>query len=343
MDIETSKLKNELNTLIVDQPGSNIASVQIWFRAGSALEDKSNKGIAHFLEHMFFKGTETRPGAKIAFDVESFGGEINAFTSFDYTCYYINCPSDQVEKSTEILLDMVSNPTFLESELIPERLVVHEEFKRSIDSPNQYNFSQLQKNSFSNTYSHQILGTEKSILSFSRDQVINFRKKFYNNQNSMLVVAGNIKNKQKLKSTIEKYKLPNGESSVFPEFKLKKKSKVAVHKKDVKQTVITLAIQAPHYEDSNAPIEDLAVSCLCHGEMSRFYKALVTETSFASSLSASTMYFAKGGSHFLRFAFPHKNLNKFTTQFMKTYKGLLKEGITSAEVKKIKSQYRKIL
>ena len=82
MNIDKTLLNNKLNTLFVDQKGSNLASVQIWFKAGSALEDKDNHGIAHFLEHMFFKGTKLRPGAKIAHEVESFGGEINAFTSF---------------------------------------------------------------------------------------------------------------------------------------------------------------------------------------------------------------------------------------------------------------------
>ena len=84
---------------------------------------------------MFFKGTKKRPGAKIAKEVEGFGGELNAFTSFDFTCYYINCPKSELTKSVDIILDMVANPSFLNSELIPERGVVLEEFRRSLDSP----------------------------------------------------------------------------------------------------------------------------------------------------------------------------------------------------------------
>jgi zinc protease len=339
MNIDKTQLNNKLNTLFVDQKGSNLASVQIWFKAGSALEDKDNQGIAHFLEHMFFKGTKLRPGAKIAHEVEGFGGEINAFTSFDYTCYYINCPVDNIEESTNILLDMVSNPTFAEDELIPERAVVFEEFRRSIDNPNQYNFSELQRNCFTNNYSHQILGTESSIKSFSRNQLIEFRKKFYNLENSMLVVAGDLKNKEKVIKTINKYQLPSGETSKFPKFKLKSKPQINVHQKDVRQTIITMAIQASEYDNPESPSQDLALSCLCHGEMSRFYKALVTETSVANSLSASTMYFADGGTHFLRFSFPHKNLAKFQKLFLKVFKEIITKGLSSSEVKKIKGQY----
>ena len=134
MNIEETTTKNGLQVLYVDQPDATAGSVQMWFRAGSALESKNDYGVAHFLEHMFFKGTKKRPGAKIAQEVEGFGGELNAFTSFDFTCYYINCPKSQLSKSVDIILDMVANPSFLNSELIPERGVVLEEYKRSIDN-----------------------------------------------------------------------------------------------------------------------------------------------------------------------------------------------------------------
>jgi zinc protease len=130
MEHQLSTLKNNLKTLFIHSPGSTAATVQIWFRAGSALETHDNEGIAHFLEHMFFKGTATRPGAKIAHEVESFGGEINAFTSFDYTCYYINTPNTRLIDSTNIILDMVSNPLFNQDDLVPERDVVFEEYRR---------------------------------------------------------------------------------------------------------------------------------------------------------------------------------------------------------------------
>ncbi|RLA63224.1 MAG: insulinase family protein, partial [Epsilonproteobacteria bacterium] len=98
MQHQQIKLQNNLETLFINSPGSTAASIQIWFRAGSALETGKDKGIAHFLEHMFFKGTPTRPGAAIAHEVESLGGEMNAFTSFDYTCYYINSPNEHLPK-----------------------------------------------------------------------------------------------------------------------------------------------------------------------------------------------------------------------------------------------------
>jgi len=339
MHHELHTLKNNLQTLFINSPGSNASTIQIWFKAGSALENKSNQGIAHFLEHMFFKGTPKRPGSKIAHDVESFGGEINAFTSFDYTCYYINCPKDYLLDATEILLDMVSNPEFLESELLPEREVVFEEYRRSLDSPNQYNFSQIQKNIFTNSYSHQILGTEQTIKSFSREQLIDFRKSHYNLQNSLLVVAGNLYNKNELTSKIEEFKLPSGTESDFPEFQLTKNQTYDVHQKDVRMATLTAVIQAPYYDSNEASSEDLAINCLGFGETSRLYKKLVLENTLANSASASSMFMNKGGAHFFRVSFPIENTDKVFKIFHDTIINSTQEAITSDEIEKIKNQY----
>ena len=310
MQIEQKNQKNNLKTLFIDAPGSTSASVQIWFRAGSALEEKSNEGIAHFLEHMFFKGTEKRPGAQIAFDVESFGGEVNAFTSFDYTCYYINSPKTEINKTVEILLDMVSNPMFKKEDILPEREVVFEEYRRSIDNYNHFAFHQLQKSCFKGGYSHPILGREETIKNFSREQLDSFRSNHYNLSNSLFVVAGDLSNKDEIENTINKFNLPQGPKSQFPEFSLHDSSKINVHQKETMMSQITLSIGAPHYDDINAPAEDLAINTLGYGETSRLHQGLVLNDSLCNASAGSTMFMQKGGVHFIKVIFPPKNLNK---------------------------------
>lgn len=339
MKIEQKTLGNNLNTLFINSPGSTCASVQIWFRAGSALEKPSNLGIAHFLEHMFFKGTALRPGAQIARDVESFGGEINAFTSFDYTCYYINTPNNKLDKTISILMDMVTNPLFEQKELVPEREVVFEEYRRSLDSSSQYNFFHIQKNCFTKGYKNPILGNEKTIKNFTREQLLEFRKENYNSSNALLIVSGDIHNQGKLVSTIEKFKLPDGKQTKFSPFKLKPTPQVNVHKKDVNQVTITLNIQAPSYDASNGASEDLALNCLAHGEISPLYKALISKSHLATAVSGSTMFFNNGGSHFLRLALPEENLKQSLSEFIKTLKSSLSNGFAEDEVLRIKNQY----
>lgn len=339
MNTEHITLDNGLNTLLIDSPNSNVTTAQIWFKAGSSLENKENHGIAHFLEHMFFKGSKKYPDMQVAKTVEGFGGEINAFTSFDYTCYYINGPADKTLTTVDALMDMVSNPMFLEEELIPERDVVFEEYRRSIDNPSQFNFFNIQKNCFPKQYRHPILGNEKTIKTFTTDQVKNFRKKYYNLENSMLIIAGKLKDKDKILKTINEYSLPHGDVSKFTPFKLKNKTAINIHEKDVNQCTMTLAIQAPDYNDNLSPIEDLAVNCMAFGDISPLYKNLVTNTSLASGTSGTTMFFANGGCHFVRFAFPIENLDKLLKEVPKTLKSIFNEGFSADAVDRIRNQY----
>lgn len=339
MKIDQVQLDNNLNTLFIHAPGSTAGTVQMWFRAGSALEKKDNEGIAHFLEHMFFKGTPTRPGPKLAHDIESYGGEVNAFTSFDYTCYYINTPSPFLDRSVDILLDMVANPLFGEEDIPAERQVVFEEYRRSQDNPSQFNFIQLQRSCFEGGYAHPILGREDTILNFSREQITSFRQDHYNLQNALLVVAGDLKDRPALEEKIRSFRLPSGHTSSFGPFELKKKESVNIHEKDIRQATLTLCLEAPEYNHDKTAAQDLAINCLAHGETSRFYQALVAKTSLCNGVAGSTMYFNNGGTHMLKMSFPVENLPKISKLFISTLHEALKSGFQTSELNKIKNQY----
>lgn len=335
---------NKLKTLFIHLPNTKATSIQVWFRAGSALESNHNQGIAHFLEHMFFKGTNKRPNNGLAKEVDSFGGEFNAFTSFDYTCYYINAPMAHFVQSTDILIDMVSNPQFLEADLPAEREVVQEEFKRSQDNPQQYNFQLIQQHSFPPGYKHPILGTTQNIANFSIKQLKDFRNEFYSLANAMVVVAGDLsdtKIKDALIRTIEKHTIPNGKSSFFPEFNLQHEHALPIwcHHKKVKQATISLAFQAPPMESEESVAEDLALSCLGHGETSFLYQELVKKTSICSHISASTSYFSKGGIHFIRLILPEKNIKRALSEIQKCINTSISTGFDLNVLTKIKNQY----
>ncbi len=339
MKIKEAKV-NGLNTYFVHYPGAKSASVQYWFRAGSSLESGKDLGIAHFLEHMFFKGTKTRPGSKIAHEIESFGGEINAFTSFDYTCYYINTPKRYLTKSVDILSDMVANPEFLESELVPERGVVFEEYRRSVDNPYHYHFHNIQKNSFSKGYNHPILGHPKTINSFKREQLINFRKKYYNQSNTALIITGDLKSYDGIKKVLKKYKLPKGPKTKFRKFNITKSDKnIHIHNKDISQATLTITINAPEFENQNAAAEDLALNCLSHGETSYLRQALVVQSSLATTTTSSTMFMNKGGAHFLKVSYPVENHKKVLKTLHEQLSNLAENLFSEQDVEKIKNQY----
>ena len=337
---ELVTLKNNLDCIFIHVDDCVAASVQMWFRAGSALETGSDKGIAHFLEHMFFKGTKKRPGTALVEEVESFGGEINAFTSFDYTCYYINTPNTSLVNATDIILDMVSHPVFRNEDIAPERDVVFEEFRRSIDSPSQFAFYKVQDTCFSKGHDHSILGNKKTIVSFSKKQLMGFRKMFYSTQNAFLIVAGNIaKQKKKLTNTISLFQLPKGSLSSFPKFSLKKRPAISVHHKETAMASLYLCIESSGIMHPQAPCEDLAISCLGYGESSTLYKELVIKNQLANTLSSSTMFLNKGGVHFIQIAFPYDMLQKLLRKLEAILKTIAQDQFGQKEIRRIKNQY----
>ncbi len=334
------KLKNDLELILAHSKALPTVSVQIWFRAGSALEGTKDQGIAHFLEHMFFKGTAKRPEGKMTYEVESFGGEINAFTSFDYTCYYINAPKANLLECIDILLDMVSAPLFQEADLPAEREVVFEEYRRSLDAPKQYGFMKVQEACFPLGYSHPIIGNEGTIKKFSLEQLKTFRQNYYNNQNAFLLVAGDVESlEEEIKQLASTFSLPNGNQSEFPKFILKETSTLDSHEKDVRMGNLTWSISSLGHQDPGSEYEDLGLSILGHGDSSRLYTRLVSESGIANNCGTSTMFFKKGGVHILSFNFPLKNGPKVLSALTEELERTLQNGPSDEEIVKIKNQY----
>lgn len=339
MEVSIENSQNQIKTVFVDQPGSPSASIQLWFNAGSALEEKEDWGVAHFLEHMFFKGTPKRPGIKIAYETESFGGEINAFTSFDYTCYFINSPYNKINQALNILLDMVSNPLFSNEDIPAEKEVVFEEYLRSQDSAQQFSFQKLQSQVFSKGYSHPILGSQKHIKNFNKKQITNFRKKHYNKSNLTIVIGGDLKNKKTLLNTINKYQMPKGKPNSFPELKVKKKASIDFNEKDVEMVSVSYVIGANSISHDDSPFHDLAWNCIGSGESSTLYQELVQKDSLCNNATTFSYFFKTSGMHMLKINVPLQNLEEALGRVESFVNRMRTEGVTKDVLEKIKNQY----
>jgi zinc protease len=134
-DVHYEVLQNGLTLLLQETQLAPVANLQIWAKVGSADEQPGEEGLAHFHEHMLFKGTDTRGVGDVAGDVEAAGGRINAYTTFDTTVYYATLPSESVLLGLEVLADAVLHSRFESEEIDREREVVLEEIRRADDSP----------------------------------------------------------------------------------------------------------------------------------------------------------------------------------------------------------------
>ncbi|MYL47759.1 insulinase family protein [Virgibacillus halodenitrificans] len=191
--IEKHTAKNGLRIVSESMPSVRSVTIGIWVLTGSRNEVEANNGISHFLEHMFFKGTATRTAQDIAEAFDSIGGQVNAFTSKEYTCFYAKVLDTHKEYALEILSDMFFNSQFDEEEMEREKKVVYEEIKMYEDTPDDIIHDLLARASYGeHPLGYPILGTEKQLKTFAPDTLRDYIRKHYIPENVVVSVAGNV-------------------------------------------------------------------------------------------------------------------------------------------------------
>jgi predicted Zn-dependent peptidase len=196
--------QNGVRIILENIPTVRSVAIGVWINTGSRNENEQNNGISHFLEHMFFKGTTNRNAKEIAESFDSIGGQVNAFTSKEYTCYYAKVLDDHAAYALEVLADMFFNSTFDEEELKKEKNVVLEEIKMYEDTPDDIVHDLLTKATYGNhPLGYPILGTEETLEAFNSDALRTYMNENYTPDKVVVSVAGNID--ESFISQIEKY------------------------------------------------------------------------------------------------------------------------------------------
>ncbi|MBW7859335.1 MAG: insulinase family protein, partial [Leptonema sp. (in: Bacteria)] len=181
------------------QNSSYLTTIQIFTKVGSQIEQPDQFGIAHILEHMFFKGSKKRPGAvTIPRAANDIGAHINAYTTYDHTSYYITALNDSFEEAADILCDMFRNPLFPEAEFQKELKPILSEYRDRDDDPDDFINERALERYYGKNY-HPIIGTEKSIRQATTESMHNFKNRYYGSNNVFLVVVGGVDEDQMLR------------------------------------------------------------------------------------------------------------------------------------------------
>lgn len=185
------RLANGVVLIVQEDPASEVAAVQLWLRVGGRDETPDELGLSHFLEHMLFKGTTTRPPGSIDRLIEGLGGRSNAFTSYDYTHFDLALPASHVRDGIELLADLAVNASFPPAELDRERQVVLQEMRLLEDDPERLLTRRLFELGYEpHPYGRPILGTLELIRSLTRERLARYYHAHYVPENMVLVVAG---------------------------------------------------------------------------------------------------------------------------------------------------------
>ncbi|WP_018660138.1 M16 family metallopeptidase [Heyndrickxia acidiproducens] len=191
--IQKYTCKNGLRIVLEEIPTVRSVAIGIWIGIGSRNENEKNNGISHFLEHMFFKGTEKRSARDIAESFDSIGGQVNAFTSREYTCFYAKVLDTHAPIALDLLSDMFFHSTFSEDEMAREKNVVNEEIKMYEDTPDDIVHDLLGKAIYENhPLGYPILGTEETLASFTSEDLHQYVHDMYTPGRVVVSVAGNV-------------------------------------------------------------------------------------------------------------------------------------------------------
>jgi len=284
-------LPNGLDVLLRETHSAPVAEIQIWCKVGSADEAPGEEGLAHFHEHMMFKGTERRGLGEIAGEVEGVGGRINAYTSFDQTVYYTTLPSAEVGTGIDVLADALQHSIFDPDEVGREVEVVLEEIRRSQDTPGDVLGDALFRTAYTaHPYRAPILGPAENVASFTREKVSAFFKRWYAPDNLLVVGVGDFdsdKVLEQIQATLGNAQ-PSGVTRrprpMEPEQNQLRSSALS---RPFERSHLELVYPAVNYAHADTPLLDLLAFVLGEGDSSRLTQDLKERDALVDGIHAS--------------------------------------------------------
>ena len=199
--VERTDLTSGVRVVTERMPEVSSVSLGVWVAVGSRDEPKEIAGVSHFLEHLLFKGTDTRSAREIAASIDAVGGEMNAYTSREHTAYYLRLPSTHQQLGFDLLADVLAQPALRQEDLDCERDVIYEELLMAEDTPDDLVITHLYDRLFSShPLGRETLGDQKTVMAMQRDDVANFHFQWYRPKNMVVAAAGAIDHDQVVKA-----------------------------------------------------------------------------------------------------------------------------------------------
>lgn len=285
-------LDDGLTVLIRENHASPVVTLDIWVNTGSINEPKKINGVSHFLEHMLFKGTETRGPGEIDRIVEGVGGMWNAGTSKDFTHYYLTVSSQQVDVGLDVLADVMMHSSLDPEELEKERKVILEEYYRKQDNPGALLYEKVYEIAYSSSPLKQtVLGVPDSISAISREQMADYYHRYYAPRNMALIVAGDVDTQtmlSKIRSEFDGFDRPYEPYKATPVPELRSSGNTETISKEIKETYLALVFPGPGIQEpDDVYAMDLLLYVLSEGRSSRLQQEIKEKKRLVSTIAAT--------------------------------------------------------
>lgn len=332
-------LPNGVRIVTEEMPYVRSVSLGIWIAAGSRDENTRNNGAAHFIEHMMFKGTEKRSAKEIAETLDAVGGQLNAFTSKEYTCYYAKVLDEYFDISLDLLADMFFNSSFKEEEIEKEKNVIIEEIKMYEDTPDELVHDFFAKTIWKgHALGRPVIGTTNIIKKMSRQDLLDFRDKFYSPKSIVVAVAGNIKHDAVVEKLAPLFGALNRRNKKRTYTPPKPQSSVFFKKKEMEQLHLCVGTPGLALDDEKGYILHVMNSVLGGGLSSRLFQEIREERGLAYSVYSYHSSYRDAGLFSIYAGLSRNNLDKVISIIGNEMKSFRAEGITQQELVRAKQQ-----
>jgi predicted Zn-dependent peptidase len=330
-------LPNGIRIISENIPYVQSFSLGFWFDVGSRDENRKNNGITHFIEHMLFKGTKKRSSRRIAEEIESYGGYLNAFTSKENTCYYGRGLVNSLPRTFDVISDMIQNSVFKSAEIKKEIGIVIDELDDINDNPEELIFDKFEELLFAgNSLSMPIIGTEKNIRGFSQKDLFDFIDEKYSFSNMLIAASGNVDH-EKLIRLIDKYFVKDlGHGSI--KRKLLNIAPAPDHtiKKSVQQVHMILGRATYGYKDKKRITANILSHILGEGSSSRLFQTIREKNGIAYQLNSFLNSFYDVSSFGIYLSTNTKQSDKAHSLVLNEFKKIREKLVPEKELKKAK-------
>lgn len=342
MKHEIHTLKNGLRVVLVPIEDGKTATVMVMTGTGSRYEDEKENGLAHFLEHMFFKGTKKRPDAKaISEELDGIGSVYNAFTAKDRTAYYAKVSSQFLDTALDVISDIFLNSKLPIKEITKERGAVIQEIDMYEDMPMRTVDDVFEKLIFGAEHplGRTILGPKENIRKFTRKEFSAYLKRNYTPLNTVVCIAGSFK-KEKVLAKIKKdfEKLAHGNPPNFIPFSSTQDApRIAIKEKKTDQTHMMLGVPAYPYLHKDEYALAVLTTILGAGMSSRLFMEVREKRGLAYSVQAWTQKYPETGYLTVQAGVEHAKLEKTIETILAEFRKIKREKVSAAEMTKAKS------
>ncbi len=340
MNYKKTQLKNGLRVITVPMENTQTATVVVMVGVGSRYESEKEAGLSHFIEHMFFKGTEKRPTTlDISEELDAIGGEFNAFTGKDMTGYYAKASAENFDVALDVVADMYLNSKIEEDEIQREKGTILQELNMYEDNPQRNIGDVFEKLLYGgNNLGREIVGYKKTIRSFVRKDFVDYMKRFYLANDTVVCVAGKIDEKKVIEQ-IKKYfsKMPKGKKPAIEkasEDQAKPAVKIKFKKTD--QTHFVLGNRAFKRNHKDRFALGLLATILGGNMSSRLFTEVRERRGLAYYVRTATESFDDCGYIETQSGVEHKNLEKAIEVILTEYRKMTIEKVGEKELRKAK-------